>query len=501
MQDICNTKEDWKLLGLLLNVETINPELNPDYHQYFNIQGVEIDHEIPCIECLVNYLKRFPAELMALTNQTIWTNLRRYFVLDSYIIDEDHVSSGIFMFQRLKIRIQKILEHNSEEIAKQMIATLNLYISNYEEYCEWKMAMALYVTLHERASCISYGSIDQHISDEWVRRQMKLIRETCHEYPRGLVDTFLAAEQSLLLCSGLSYKSESLRDQVEFVFKKGPLHQPSLMVSLYYVHDEQLAEEIRLTRRDERIQGTYPHNLAYRTGRHDDKAESIWQDLRNANIHLQHKLRPISGAREVSSREAMYSPGDPPFSTSAQGTVENTRVVQSAYASDESEGSEPESDSDDESIETMLRAGKVPRGIRQGKGDSVELGPGIFSPTMPKFTSIKTRQPSDSKYGDRRCIVMFRDEQTGEQYYIQRLQMLLNHLPRNVAKELRSRTTLRGQDLREGRCTIPQGSLQAFGICAYGRSWIRRPAHQAAGCRSWRHVTTFLPKYYHYYPS
>ena len=28
MQDICNTKEDWKLLGLLLNVETINPEIN-----------------------------------------------------------------------------------------------------------------------------------------------------------------------------------------------------------------------------------------------------------------------------------------------------------------------------------------------------------------------------------------------------------------------------------------------------------------------------------------
>jgi hypothetical protein len=89
MQDICNTKEDWRLLGLLLNVETINPEINPDYHQYFNIQGVEIDHEIPSVECLVNYLKRFPAELIALTNQTIWTNLRRYFVLDSYVIDED----------------------------------------------------------------------------------------------------------------------------------------------------------------------------------------------------------------------------------------------------------------------------------------------------------------------------------------------------------------------------------------------------------------------------
>ncbi len=92
-------------------------------------------------------------------------------------------------------------------------------------------------------------------------------------------------------------------------------------------------------------------------------------------------------------------------------------MVQSTYASDESEGSEPESDSDDESIETMRRAGKVPGGIRQGNGDSVELGPGVFSPTMPKFTSIKTRQPPDSKYEDRRCMVMFHYEQTGEQYY------------------------------------------------------------------------------------
>ncbi len=254
---------------------------------------------------------------------------------------------------------------------------------------------------------------------------------------------------------------------MELVFKKGPLHQPSLMASLYNVHDEQLAEEIRLTRRDERIQGTYPHNLAYRTGQHDDEAESIWQDLRNANIHL-HKSRPISGARKVSSWAAMYSPGDPSFSTSAQGTVENTRVVQSAYASDESEGSEPESDSDDESIETMLRAGKVPRGIRQGNGDSVELGPGVFSPTMPKFTSIKTSQPSDSKYGDCRCFVMFRDEQTGEQYYHTAIADVAESPTKKlIAKELRSRTSnlTRARPPRR-QCTIPQGSLQAFGLCA-----------------------------------
>ncbi len=119
----------------------------------------------------------------------------------------------------------------------------------------------------------------------------------------------------------------------------------------------------------------------------------------------------------MSPKAAMYFPGDQPFSTSAQGTVENTRLVQSANASDESEGSEPESDSDDEPIATKLRAEKVPMGIRQGNGDSAELGPGVFSPTMPKLTSIKTRQPSDCKYGDRHCIVMFRDEHTGEQYF------------------------------------------------------------------------------------
>jgi hypothetical protein len=142
------------------------------------------------------------------------------------------------------------------------------------------MAMAFYVTLHERESSISYGAIDQHISDEWIRRQMKLIRETDHDYPEGLVDTFRRAEESLLLGSGLSFKS--LLDQVEFVYKKGPLHQPSLMASLSNVSDERLAEEIRLTRRDERFRGSYTHNLAFRTGRLDDEAELYWQNMRKA---------------------------------------------------------------------------------------------------------------------------------------------------------------------------------------------------------------------------
>ena len=122
-QDICNTKEDWEQLGLVLNVESINSELNPDseVRSYFNIQGIEIDHGSPRIECLVNYLRRFPAELIALINQSIWGIVRRYFVMDLYVIDEDHPGSGIFILRRLKIRIQKILEHKSEHIAQRMI--------------------------------------------------------------------------------------------------------------------------------------------------------------------------------------------------------------------------------------------------------------------------------------------------------------------------------------------------------------------------------------------
>ncbi len=77
------------------------------------------------------------------------------FALDSYVIDEDHVGSGIFMFRRIKIMIQRILEQSSELIAEQMISPLDCCISDYEEYCEWKKAMALYLTLHERAACIS----------------------------------------------------------------------------------------------------------------------------------------------------------------------------------------------------------------------------------------------------------------------------------------------------------------------------------------------------------
>jgi hypothetical protein len=336
-------------------------------------------------------------------------------VLDSFVVDEDHAGSGIFILRRLKTRIQKILEHQSEHIAQRMISTLDRCISNYEEYCEWKMAMAFYITLHERASCIPYGAVDQHIADEWVRMQMMRIRGKDHDYPEGLVDTFRRAEKYLLLGSGLSFKS--VRDQVEFVFKKGPLHRHPLMSSLSNVSDERLADEIRQTRRDERFQGSYPHNLAYRSGRHDDEAELYWQRTRNANVNLQSKSRPISGARAESSKATMYSPEDPASSTSTQGTVEKTGMDQSTYQSDRSEQSESVSESDEESIGTRLRAEKVPKEIRQGSGKIVELGPGVFSPTMPRFTSIITRQPPNSNHGHRCYTVIYQDGRTEEQHY------------------------------------------------------------------------------------
>jgi hypothetical protein len=95
----------------------------------------------------------------------------------------------------------------------------------------------------------------------------------------------------------------------------------------------------------------------------------------------------------------------------------------------------------------MLRAGKVPRDIRQGNGDSVELGPGVFSPTMPKFTSIRTRQPPNSNHGDRRCIVMFQNEQTGERYY----HTAIADVAESPTKKRRQGTADKGNQPYEGK--------------------------------------------------
>jgi len=47
----------------------------------------------------------------------------------------------------------------------------------------------------------------------------------------------------------------------------------------------------------------------------------------------------------VSSKTTMYSPEDPASSSSDQGTVEKTRMIQSTYQSDGSEQSESGSES------------------------------------------------------------------------------------------------------------------------------------------------------------
>ncbi len=46
VQDLCNTKQDWENSGLLLNVNDSISTMNPQYRQYFNMQGMEIDEEI-----------------------------------------------------------------------------------------------------------------------------------------------------------------------------------------------------------------------------------------------------------------------------------------------------------------------------------------------------------------------------------------------------------------------------------------------------------------------
>ena len=53
VQDLCNTKQDWENSGLLLNVDDSISTMNPHYHQYFNMQGMEIDEEGAGIKCAV----------------------------------------------------------------------------------------------------------------------------------------------------------------------------------------------------------------------------------------------------------------------------------------------------------------------------------------------------------------------------------------------------------------------------------------------------------------
>jgi hypothetical protein len=81
VQDLCNTKQDWENSGLLLNVDDSISTMNPQYHQYFNMQGMEIDEEGAGIKCAVKYLSMFPPELVAPVNRLIWSKLSQYFEL------------------------------------------------------------------------------------------------------------------------------------------------------------------------------------------------------------------------------------------------------------------------------------------------------------------------------------------------------------------------------------------------------------------------------------
>ena len=46
-QDLCNTKNEWEKVGLLLNVDDVISRRNPEAPQFYNMQGLEIDEERP----------------------------------------------------------------------------------------------------------------------------------------------------------------------------------------------------------------------------------------------------------------------------------------------------------------------------------------------------------------------------------------------------------------------------------------------------------------------
>ena len=68
-QDLCNTKNEWEKVDLLLNVDDIISRRNPEALQNYYMQGFEIDEERPRFECAIKYLKKFPPELIAMINK------------------------------------------------------------------------------------------------------------------------------------------------------------------------------------------------------------------------------------------------------------------------------------------------------------------------------------------------------------------------------------------------------------------------------------------------
>ena len=126
-------------------------------------------------------------------NKITWNTLRRYFMLDSSNMDEDHVGSGIVTFQEIKVRVQKFIEYSSETIAINMMKTLERDIIGYSEYSAIRNDLALYISLYERSAGIPFGNINQQLSDEWVRFQTAKIKSSPDLYVNSLKETFLSA--------------------------------------------------------------------------------------------------------------------------------------------------------------------------------------------------------------------------------------------------------------------------------------------------------------------
>jgi hypothetical protein len=168
------------------------------------MQGMEIDEIGSGIKCAVKYLSMFPPELVAPVNHLIWSKLRQYFETGLTNIDEDHVGSDLLMLQKQKIHLQKFIESSSEVISD-LLDLLDCSIGTPWEYNEIKKELAIWLTLHERASGILFASIDQQLCDEWVQRQMVMVNKNPSVYPHGLRETIISEELRLLHNSGMPF--------------------------------------------------------------------------------------------------------------------------------------------------------------------------------------------------------------------------------------------------------------------------------------------------------
>ena len=67
-QGLCNTKDEWEDVGLLLNVDDVTSRRNSEVPQFYNMQGLEIDEERPGFECAIDCLRTFPPKMIAMVN-------------------------------------------------------------------------------------------------------------------------------------------------------------------------------------------------------------------------------------------------------------------------------------------------------------------------------------------------------------------------------------------------------------------------------------------------